>query len=57
MIERYLNEQRHEENMISMNHDHEQKIRKLDNERHRDDLTHTENMDRQNKIFQLNMNM
>ena len=41
--------------MTNINNRHNERIRELDNQRHKDDLIHTENMDRQNKDFQLNM--
>ena len=53
--ERRINDQRHEANMTSINYKHNERIRELDNNRYKNDLIHTENMDRQNKIFQLDM--
>jgi len=56
-IEKKLNEQRYMENITIINNRHEERKRELDNIRHKKYFNHTENMDRLNKEFQLNMNL
>ena len=44
--ERKLNGQKNEENMSIIGNNHTQEVRKIDNQKHIDDLKHIENMDK-----------